>query len=434
MKSRVLMAWCIGSLVLGLAGCPKQAPMGSVGSSLKYVSARAGLPQAKIWKSQIAFGDVNGDGLPDIGAVSRLADGPWIWVGDGKGNWTPFSEGLPREPFCGGGMSFADVNNDGKMDVAIADHCKGVFVYLGDGKGNWASASSGLPSIGSEDVTLGDFDNDGCVDLASVAAAEEGVRAFRGNCQGVWQEMSDGLATNEWGNSVVLADMNGDGNLDIAAAYSAGPRVWLGNGKGKWTEASEGLPAPEIHGLYWGLAVGDLNGDGRLDLVSGSQMPPQPNGCGAANTPACNGGGVEVFLQASDGKWQAANTGLQPLNALGVAVGDLNNDGHADIVIAGKTKLNEIGGVYGIFPYLGDGTGKWTLADNTGLPLIGRERSWGVGIADLNGDGVHDIAAAFGDVLAPGYRSADGKGKGEKQKTPDRGKFGSIEVWFGQLK
>ncbi len=98
-----------------------------------------------------------------------------------------------------------DVNKDGFMDVAIADHCKGVFVYLGDGKGNWRTASSGLPTIGSEDVSLGDFNNDGCPDLASVAAAEEGVRAFLGNCKGVWKESSKGLSLTEWGNAVELA-------------------------------------------------------------------------------------------------------------------------------------------------------------------------------------------------------------------------------------
>lgn len=440
MKSiRVLVAvLCAGPMILSLSGCPKQGPAVVAShrvASLRYEAAANGLPKSKIWKSQIAFGDINGDGVPDLGAMSRLADGPWIWTNDGKGSWTPASEGLPREPYCGGGMSFADVNNDGLMDVGIADHCKGVFVYLGDGKGNWKSASSGLPTIGAEAVALGDFDNDGCADLASVAASEEGVRAFRGNCKGVWQETSEGLSTTEWGNSVVMADMNGDGNLDVVAAYAAGPRVWLGNGKGKWTEGSEGLPAPDIHGLYWGIAVGDLNGDGRLDLVSGSQMPPQPAGCGAPNTPVCEGGGVEAFLQDSTGKWRSANTGFQPMNVLGVAIGDLDKDGHADIVAAGKTHLNEIGGVYGVFPYLGDGTGKWTLAEQTGLPASGRERTWGAGLADIDGDGVLDIGVAFGDVLAPSYRGGDEKpAEGAKRKTPERGKFGAIEIWRGQLK
>ena len=96
-------------------------------------------------------------------------------------------------------MAFGDANNDGKMDVAIADHCHGVFVYLGDGAGHWKNASAGLPTVGSEDVTVGDFNGDGCLDVAVVAAAEEGVRVFDGNCKGVWKESSKGLPHSEWG-------------------------------------------------------------------------------------------------------------------------------------------------------------------------------------------------------------------------------------------
>lgn len=435
------------ALGLGLGGCTasqqgaaarKEAAPAAVGkpAPMSYTLDGNGLPQSRIWKSQIAFGDVEGNGLPGFGAVSRLADGPWVFVTDGNGNWREASNGLPREPFCGGGTSFMDVNRDGFMDVAIGDHCKGVFVFLGDGKGNWRTASSGLPTIGAEDVALGDFNNDGCPDLASVAAAEEGVRAFTGNCKGVWKESSEGLAQKDWGNGITMVDVNGDGNLDIAAAYSAGPRVWLGNGKGQWQEASQGLPAPDIHGLYWGIAAGDLNGDGRVDIASTSQMPPLPEGCGSPGAPICAGGGIEAFLQQPDGSWQAANEGFVPMNALGVAIGDVNNDGKADIVTTGKRALTEIGGVYGIFVYLGDGTGRWTPVVPEGLPQTGRERTWGVGLADVNRDGVLDITVAFGDVLNPGWRSGAKRKPSEAKESPgapQRGKFGGLGVWLGKI-
>lgn len=406
---------------LATAGCQAAQPV-QPGSALaststgparvSYEPARNGLPSGKIWKTQMAAGDIDKDGFPDLGTISRLADGPHIWRGDGKGNWQGASEGLPRESYCGGGMAFGDANNDGLTDVAIADHCRGVFVYLGDGKGNWKSASAGLPTIGCEDIAAGDFNGDGCLDVAVVAASEEGVRAFTGNCKGIWQESSTGLAGEEWGNAVEIADINADGNLDIAAAYSAGPRVWLGDGTGKWRDASEGLPAPEIHGLYWGLAVGDINGDGKLDLATGAAIP-----------------GLEAFIQESGEngpRWRRAVEGLIPMNALGVAFGDLDKDGHTDLVAVGKANLEEIGGVYGVFPFFGDGQGNWTFSDNTGLPVTGRERTWGVTLPDVDGDGVLDIAVAFGDVLSPKWRSGPKAGKGPKPSPEFRKGFESL--------
>lgn len=422
--SRVTYLLIAGIVATGCRGGSAPSPKEMVAVSapassapIQYVPAREGLPKGKIWKSQIAFGDINGDGYPDLGVVSRLADGPWIFQGDGKGHWTDASSGLPRESFCGGGMSFGDANGDGKMDVAIADHCRGVFSFLGNGAGQWTNASAGLPTVGSEDVAVGDFNRDGCLDLVVVAASDEGVRAFKGNCKGVWKESSKGLPHTEWGNSVEMADVDGDGNLDVIAAYSAGPRVWLGDGKGNWREASEGLPAPEIHGLYWGTAVGDVNGDGKLDIATGAALP-----------------GAEVFIQEPGPKWRKASDGIVPMNGLGVALGDLNNDGHLDLVAVGKTNLDEIGGVYGVYPFLGDGTGHWKFVDNTGLPTTGRERTWGVGLADIDRDGVLDIGVAFGDVLSPTWRSGSGKASGDQGKGgPERGMFGGIDVWRGQL-
>jgi hypothetical protein len=86
---------------------------------------------------------------------------------------------------------------------------------------------------------------------------------------------------------------------------------------------------------------------------------------------------------------------------------------------------------------------------NSGLPATGKEKSWGVGLADIDKDGVLDIGVAFGDVLSPTWHS--GPHKADKAKTetgqkkddkkpadkpggPQRGMFGSVEVWRGVLR
>jgi hypothetical protein len=83
--------------------------------------------------------DVNKDGFLDLAAMPRLENGPRVWLGNGKGQWADSSSGLFRRhpSSCGGGLSFDDINRDGHLDMAAADHCQGLFVYLGDGAGRW---------------------------------------------------------------------------------------------------------------------------------------------------------------------------------------------------------------------------------------------------------------------------------------------------------
>jgi hypothetical protein len=377
---------------------------------LGYVLATAGLITDGIWKSTPALVDINGDGFLDLAALPRLGEGARVWLGNGKGTWAEASRGLEMPVSCGGGVALGDVNNDRRLDLVVGDHCEGVFVYLGDGQGHWnASTKKALNPrvsqarpredeeddsfIGAEDVALGDVNKDGSLDLVAAASNEGGFSVYLGGgSRNTWKEVTvyDGLPSAQdpepgdeeragWANRVLLTDLDGDGHLDVVASYYAGPRVWRGDGTGKWQSFSSGLARPSTGGLYRGLAVGDVNKDGRVDLV-------------VANT----SGGPEAYLQRSDGTWERSpSTALSSLagGADSVALGDLDGDSHLDLVIGGRRTR---GGEGGLFVFLGNGKAEWAEVEQTRLPAEGYPFIWGIALGDVNGDGKLDLAVATG--------------------------------------
>lgn len=417
-------------------------------SPFRFALATEGLPRDGLWKSTPVFADVNKDGFLDLAATIRKGDGARVWLGNGKGAWAESSNGLKFQISCGGGLAFGDINKDGHLDLAVADHCEGLFVYLGDGKGHWTVVTEAfnppVPShlkddpreyyMGAEDLALGDVNEDGFLDIVVTASDFGGFTVLFGDGSGrSWTlATSDGLPSAEdpepedeekggWANQVLLQDMNGDGHLDVVASYYKGPRVWRGDGKGRWQAYSEGLPSPLIGGVYRGIAVGDINRDGRPDLV-------------AAN----NFNGPEAYLQQPDGSWQA----LPPVapsmgSAMGIALGDLDRDGHLDLVVTG-TGSNEKrhGDFFGIFAYRGDGKGGWLEMKIDGLPVTGLSVPWGVAVADVNGDGLPDLAVGTGgddEMRAP---QAYSKGKPPVARPKTKAEIDSVyprmQVWLNR--
>ena len=107
----------------------------------------------------------------------RTPNGPDVYLGDGRGGWTPASNGLKAFKFATQGIALGDLNNDGHLDMVvggnatgkIGDKAYGLFLFTGDGRGNWAlQADSGLPSEGlmlSYGIALGDLNRDGFLDI-----------------------------------------------------------------------------------------------------------------------------------------------------------------------------------------------------------------------------------------------------------------------------
>jgi hypothetical protein len=296
-------------------------------------------------------------------------------------------------------VKLADLNKDGHMDLAVADHCHGISVYLGDGKGNWTTSVKGMfpqelaPNNdpdrvqmvrGSEDLDVADVNRDGHLDLVAASSDEGGLHVYLGDGSGTnWKREQAGLPSKAWANRVLLRDMNADSLPDIIATYSEGPRVWLNENGTGWKSASIGLPAPMVHGIFIDLDIADINKDGRADIVVSNWVD-----------------GPEIYLQRTDGGYSKQPDVFPQMlgGAAGVAIADLDRDGNLDIVTAGR--LTPDGGyIRGVYALFGDGTGAMRYSDKTGLPATGLAATDGLAALDVNGDGYPDIAAGSGLIV-----------------------------------
>ncbi len=414
-KNTNLSLISLSVFLLPFACAPKaQSPRGQAESPpskrhppprVAFALCDEGLPVTGMWKCDPVFKDINMDGSLDLAAVARKGDGAHVLLGNGRGGWKDSSSGLNTgKSSCGGGLSFGDVNGDRILDMAYADHCHGVSVFLGDKDGRWTVAASGMfPTalvdaegntqyyVGAEDIDIGDVNGDGYPDLVAGSSDSGGIALYLGDGSGKnWTYTGSGTGPNAglpsiWGaNRVMFADIDRDSHLDVIASYGPGPRVWRGDGKGGWTNAYQGLPDSSMRGLFRGLAIGDVNEDGRLDIASANWID-----------------GPEVYLQQADGTWVKTPDVFPEMlgGAVGLAMGDIDADGHLDMAVSGRLAL-DVGFVHGVFLLYGDGKANWTWSPDNGIAETGLAFTWGVALADVNGDGLLDVATGSGGIVA----------------------------------
>ncbi|HRY33926.1 MAG TPA: VCBS repeat-containing protein [Bacteroidales bacterium] len=212
------------------------------------------------------FADINNDGWLDIGSISfGCCDGIHVHLNNQDGTW-PQSFG-----FIGGNsdeiFQFGDINNDGFTDFAAA-HQSG-SVYFGDGSGNFVNGDMNLPSvsiIGRPGVSLGDVNNDGGMDLAFVNTGG-GVEVWSfDTVLNQWGSLNGDLPVSGNYRITQIVDLNMDGFMDIAAFGNALLKTWLGNGNGNWTPYSENTtPASGYPKAF--RAGGDVDRNGFPDLL-----------------------------------------------------------------------------------------------------------------------------------------------------------------------
>lgn len=348
--------------------------------------------------SQIAVGDVNGDGIPDIVVLAPVSinNGPTI---AGLGTLLGNGDGTFQNPVISATQStesyslvLGDFNRDGKLDAVVGDVANNkILVYLGDGTGSFtAGATSTLQDV-PQQIVAADMNHDGKMDLV-VAEQSQVVSVLLGNGDGTFQpELANADPNNAY--NLAVADLNGDGIPDVVTSGNE-LEVFLGNGDG----TLESPTTTEVAGNIGAMITGDFNGDGIPDIAmeggwTGIVML-FGNGDGTFKTP----GSVYGNSQMEDGGTYGP----------ALAAGDFNNDGKLDLVTA---------------PY-NDGSGEAfaILANNgDGTFAVGGDLSAGYDavstiVADFNGDGIPDLAIANinnNDGVNTGVRVYLGAGKGK---------------------
>jgi hypothetical protein len=216
-----------------------------------------------------AVGDFNGDGKPDLAVVTLtgLSGELLVALGNGDGTFTlstPADTGrVPRWVVAG------DFNRDGKLDVAVTNfYDSTVTVLLGDGTGNFSSSQTVTGVTGPGEIVASDFNKDGKLDLA-IMNDDTTVSILLGDGNGGFTPAAGSpvSAGDAFAFALAAADFNGDGNPDIAVVTVTGQLiVLLGNGAGGFTMAA-GSPIT-VGGDLETLNVGDFNGDGKVDLAA----------------------------------------------------------------------------------------------------------------------------------------------------------------------
>src|SRR5215831_7074903 len=317
----------------------------------------------------VVSADVNGDGLPDLVTAKDVNDAVTgvvtgivsVWINLGGGTFaSPVDASVTIS--VGRALALGDLNGDGKIDVAAGNNGPKIVVLMNDGTGHLSSPAYYDVSGTQSSIALGDMDGDGRLDI--LVANRRGSDPNRnGDLAVLLNDGSGGFAPATHfaagiePQSVAVNDLNGDGRLDVVTSGTCAGTVLLNSGEGTFAAG------PSYTSISGAMKLVDLDGDGKQDIVfvqpTGLTGVMRGNGDGTFGAPA------EQFVES-------------PLD---IATGDMNADGKADLVVRTEYGNHDMGVL------LNDGSG------GLGVPLnyAGAYDGGSLAVGDVSGDRLADV-------------------------------------------
>jgi gliding motility-associated-like protein len=285
------------------------------------------------------------------------------------------------------GVFLADMDGDGDMDILSASNADNTIAWYennGAADPTWTATDIATSAAGANSVFAADMDGDGDMDIVSSSANDNTIAWYEndGNANPTWAAADIATSANS-ARSVFVADMDGDGDMDIiSASYNDNTIAWYENNGAAnptWTATDIATSAAGALSVY----AADMDGDGDMDIVSADF---------GDNTIAWyeNNG-------AADPTWAAADIATSANGAASVFLADMDGDGDMDIVSASSNDNT-------IAWYENNGAADptWTAADIVTNAGFARD----VHAADMDGDGDMDIVSAdFGDNTIAWYEN-----------------------------
>ncbi|MHC4695274.1 MAG: FG-GAP-like repeat-containing protein [Planctomycetota bacterium] len=317
--------------------------------------------------SCVVLDDVDRDGDLD-GFVANGEQPSTIWLNDGKGSFAKSEQKLGN----GSCAALGDLDGDGDLDVFMARSGENT-VLLNGGRGGFTDTQQELGTMNSSSVVLGDLDRDGDLDALVTNWGNQPRTVWLNDGRGAFKDSGQQLSSAYYNSRATLADVDGDGDLDVFASDNAAEehkpvpnRVWLNDGHGVFADSGQRLGKA----CSYAAALGDLDGDGDLDAF-------------VANSSHAGANPVnKVWLNGGKGTFTDSGQRLGRAYSMDVALGDLDGDGDLDSYVGNYQVPDRV--------WLNDGSGRFA---DCRLEL-GRSNGDAVALGDLDGDGDIDAFVA----------------------------------------